>query len=325
VQEMSSHRGLKGSAAGWFITMLALMLYTAFHTYQFITIALPGNSKIWGYLALGAFDAGALGWLLAFMFHSRGTVQRVIAAVMALASFAGMAAGLILDTFLQAGRNGYTGKVDQGTVDTILWFAVAIILLHVFAGGLYLVFDPANTERMAAENLRGRIEAEARKQTEQQVEILAAQLAPRMAADQMAKMQTKYLAGLGSLPPRLPAPAPSRQPVAPAKKTKTKIATTVKSVPKMRLVGTRTTVAPPGYNPPPRQAVEYVIGTEQPQFHANAVNEAEVEIEGEEFEMIESAQEQEQEVENLDFLSQHQPSQIPVKHYGRLVRQPEEA
>jgi hypothetical protein len=257
-------RGVKGSAAGWFITLLALllMLYTAFHTYQFISIALPNGNKIWGYLALGAFDAGALGWLLAFMYHSRGTVQRVIASVMAVASFLGIAAGLILDTFLQAGRNGYTGKVDQGTVDTILWFAVAIILLHVFAGGIYLVFDPQHLDNIASENLRSRIEVEARRQTEQQVEILAAQLAPRIAADQMRRMQTKYLAGLGNLPPTLlPAPTPARL-------AQPKLKSTSKATPKMRVVKKAA----------PKQVV---VGREQPQFPANQVDQVE------EFEEIE--------------------------------------
>lgn len=222
---MNQQRDAKSHFFGYGILVIGLLLsiYSAFHQFNFIQVALPPNQKEWGYFGIVAFDAGMLFWAGTALLHARGDLQPVIAWIMTGVSFFGVGSGLVMDTFLVAGQNGYSGKADKGTVDLVIWISVGVMLLHIAAGILYIANDPSHNERKRQERLRSRIEAEAWKMSDQQVEILAAQLAPKMAGDQMARLSARYTASLGQRPvvaqaqqarkpmQKAPAPQPRRQ------------------------------------------------------------------------------------------------------------------
>lgn len=199
---MNNQRDTKGHFFGYGIMVigLALSIYSAFHQFNFIQVALPPNQKEWGYFAIVAFDIGMIGWAGTALLHARGDLQQIIAWIMTAVSFFGVAAGLVMDTFLMAGKNGYSGQVDKGTVDLVIWISVTVMLMHIGAGIIYVASDPSHNERKRQERLRNKIESEAWKMSDQQVEILAAQLAPKIAQDQMTRLAARYSAGLGHVP-----------------------------------------------------------------------------------------------------------------------------
>jgi hypothetical protein len=203
---MDQQRDAKSHFFGYGVLVIGLLLsiYSGFHQFNFIQVALPPNQKEWGYFGIIAFDVGMIAWAGTALFHARGDLQPVIAWIMTGVSFFGVAAGLVMDTFLVAGQNGYSGKADKGTVDLVIWISVGVMLLHIAAGIVYIANDPSHNQRKRQEKLRAKIESEAWKMSDQQVEILAAQLAPRISGDQMNRLQARYTATLGQMPRQMP-------------------------------------------------------------------------------------------------------------------------
>jgi hypothetical protein len=283
----------------------ALLFYTANRTLSFIEMSLPPDKQLLGYLALAAFDGGLIVWTLLYMWNAASHIQRGIALGMIGVSIVGVCIGFIADTLVQSGRNGIAGKVDATTVTTALWVTILIIALNIIASFAYHLTSPAHQERIEEQNLRATIEAAARKQVSKNAEVLAEQLAPRMAADTVRRMQTKYLAGLGTTP-ALPAASSARQVTTPSRKPRQKVAETVKNVGNMRIVENKgRRAAQPIYQPQP---AEYV--TEQAQFSHN-------------LEPVEYDEE-----EDGDFLAQVGPEEeeatnqrppIQVRIHGKLV------
>ncbi len=314
----STQRGALGHFFGYGVMGIGLLLsiYSAFHQFSFIQLALPANQREWGYLGILGFDLGMIFWAGAALYHARGDLQHILAWLMTAVSFMGVAAGLVMDTFLQAGRNGFSGKPEAGVVDTVIWVSVGVILLHIATGICYIALDPGHNERKRKEKLSARIESEAWKMSDQQVEILASRLAPQIAADQMQRLQARYTATLGHTPrmAALPSASRARQIMPPARpKTqpglKVKMAESMVNAAAFR-VEKRKPKAAPIYNPAPVYEEEtpgdYV--TEQPQFRYS---------EPEDF--------------DPDFLSQDEPgmaqqgishpdvNSIPVRHNGQLL------
>jgi len=199
-----------------FVLGAALLGYTASRTLSFIELTLPADRVMLGYLALAAFDGGLIVWALLYMWNAASHVQRGIALGMIGVSIVGVCIGFIADTLVQSGRNGIAGKVDTATVQAALWVTVIIIALNIIASFAYHLTSPAHHERVQEQELRATIESAARKQVSKNAEVLAEQLAPRMAADTVRRMQTKYLAGLGTTP-ALPMAGSARQVSSPAR------------------------------------------------------------------------------------------------------------
>lgn len=310
-----------------FILGGALLFYTANRTLSFIEMSLPADKQLLGYLALAAFDGGLIVWTLLYMWNAASHIQRGIALGMIAVSIVGVCIGFIADTLVQSGRNGIAGKVDAATVTTALWVTILIIALNIIATFAYHLTSPTHQERIEEQNLRATIEAAARRQISKNAEVLAEQLAPRMAADTVRRMQTKYLATLGTTP-ALPSPASARQVTAipTSRKPRQKLTETVKSVGQMRLVenkSKREAAVQPIYNPQP--PVEYVnSGREQARFPANHPYEVEPQEEEEEIEQEQDFLFQAEEVELLEQEEQAIPS-IPVWHNGKQVGNPTNA
>jgi len=295
-----------------FVLGAALLGYTASRTLSFIELTLPDDKILLGYLALAAFDGGLIVWTLLYMWNAASHVQRGIALGMIGVSIVGVCIGFIADTLVQSGRNGIAVKVDNATIQTALWVTVIIIALNIIASFAYHLTSPSHHERVQEQELRATIEAAARKQVSKNAEVLAEQLAPRMAADTVRRMQTKYLAGLGTTP-ALPSAGTARQVSVPKTNQSRKAAATgnprptavmsdmVRDTSNLRVEErpNRFRKSSPGpiYNP----QSAYIVETEQEAAPPNF--------------------EPEQEVISDDptFLYQAEQPEIPVRHNGRIM------
>jgi hypothetical protein len=192
----------------------SMLVFTAAHTINFIGQTLPGDNQATGFFALAAFDVGLVGWAWVFQHVARGTVQRAIAGIMVGLSFLGLAAAFFADTWLQAGKNKIAGNANQDFVGLAIWITAGIVLLHVLAGTIFHLNDPKLKKQRDEEDLESAIEEEARKMARQNVKVLAAKLAPKLANHTLGQMSTRYLSGVQgdqeifTLPP---APAPKSE------------------------------------------------------------------------------------------------------------------
>jgi hypothetical protein len=192
----------------------AMLIFTAVHTLNFIGQTLPVDNQATGFFALAAFDVGLVGWAWVFQHVARGTAQRSIAVVMVGFSFLGLAAAFFADTWLQAGKNKVAGKANEDFVSLAIWITAGIVLLHVAAGVAFHLTDPKLKKQRDEEDLESAIEEEARKMARQNVKVLAAKLAPKLANHTLGQMSTRYLSGVQgdqeifTLPP---APAPKSE------------------------------------------------------------------------------------------------------------------
>jgi hypothetical protein len=57
----------------------ALLMWTAYLTVSFLSVALPGAFWLAPYLGLVVFDAGMIGWLFVYLYLAEGAMQRTIA------------------------------------------------------------------------------------------------------------------------------------------------------------------------------------------------------------------------------------------------------
>ena len=81
----------------FYVFIVAVFAWTASLTLAMVRIILP-NDPITPYFALALFDGGALTWLMAFIGHAKGLIQRAIAVLSLVLDLAGVVA-------LSAGRD----------------------------------------------------------------------------------------------------------------------------------------------------------------------------------------------------------------------------
>ncbi len=145
-----------------YYAFLALVIaWTANRTLSAARDVLP-NDTLSPFIALGLFDAGALGWLSAFLGHGKGT-QRTIAFWMIFFSLTGIALMV-------------AGSLHLLDALTIRYTLMASTLLNIFAAYVYHITSPTNKEQIESQNLEDHLEAEALKIARTDIEKQARQL-----------------------------------------------------------------------------------------------------------------------------------------------------
>lgn len=135
------------SGGGILLLGFLMMIFTSTHTVNFIQLSIPGDNQITAYAALAAFDVGMIAWLYALLFNATADTQKAVSGVMVFVSMAGMLAAYAADTFLVAGKKGVAAKLDQRTIDVVLWITVIVVSLNVGAAILYHILDPDGKSR----------------------------------------------------------------------------------------------------------------------------------------------------------------------------------
>jgi hypothetical protein len=183
---------------------LALLVYSATRSIDFISLTLPPDRQVLAYFGLAALDGGIIVWLLAFMYGSHGGAQRGISLMMILVDFLGAVAMFTADTIFNTGKAGLTTAFDQDQMMTFVLVLSIIIALNIGAGLAHHLTDPDHMRKMADEEAYSKIEDNARDRVSKESESLAAELAPVIAEAWITETRAKYMNAIkkagGSLP-----------------------------------------------------------------------------------------------------------------------------
>jgi len=303
-----------GIMAGIFLLVItaALLVYTSFRTLHFFSTTLPsGQSQIFGYFALAAFDVGLVVWVCLYYFQAYGATQRAISMIMIGVSVLGIVLALFADTLITSSDNGLTKeKPDQAFFFTTIVAMALIISLNIIATISYHLSDPSHKERVGKEQLRSGVRDGVLRQLEEQKEEMISRITPIVAAHEIRQLEANIIAELQGNSKRLLTPpaastggatkriaAPTRS-TAPVKKLKpVRLAEEVKVIPNQK--------PPRAANPTSDQvAAKYAI--EEPEQVA--------------YEEIDEEEGEEQ--QELDFLSPNNnqnPPPFPIYQNGQQI------
>lgn len=213
----------KGISKVLFYTIsLALLVYAAARSLEFITATLPADQQIVGYLALAATSGGAVAWLMIFMYSAQGTGQKVIAGLMTGIDLLGEFALFTFETLRSSGQAGMIEALAPEEVQMVILGLSALIAVNILATFAYHLVDPETSRDMREAAVKDDLENKALKLIEKQGEQLAGDLAPQLAAQWAADFEKRFnnlnALGLGRInqtPPEVstrPASGPARKP-----------------------------------------------------------------------------------------------------------------
>jgi hypothetical protein len=188
-----------GSVIGTIILgglMIALMIYTATRTVDFLQMTFPKSMSYVAYLALAAFDGGIIGWTIFATSAAEGSMQRGLAYLMIFVDTAGVILTTVADTTTISAQNGLT-KLDPNMVTVGMWGSIAIIVLNVVAIIVTHLVSPSHVRKFELENVHDDIH----QLTMQHIRSRAIEIAPRIAAEHADHwVRTTIQDVVGSLP-----------------------------------------------------------------------------------------------------------------------------
>lgn len=209
---------MKKSIASLLVSALGLLLlvYSASRSIDFIQMTMPDDQRVLAWFGLAALDGGLVFWLLFFLSGAKGGWQRGIALLMVIVDFVGVVGMFTLDTLYRSAEAGMIAQLSNQEIRSAVLVLSGVIALNIGATvGVHLM-DPENLKRMAAEEANDQIEAAALEQIKSSADSLAAELAPRLAADWSDATRRAILPGcqwskgISSSPRSLPVMAASR-------------------------------------------------------------------------------------------------------------------
>jgi len=178
------------------LMVLGLLLFTSLRTLDFIQLTLPPGQKVWGYLALLAFDGGLVLWTQYFLAAAKGAYQRAISGLMIGVSLLGVILAFGIDTLYQSASAGIIKDLDESLVSNAIWATTIVIGLNVSALIGIHITDPDKLRGMAEQEAKDKVQDAALRRISDDADSLAAELAPLMAADWLVKMRDNLKRGL---------------------------------------------------------------------------------------------------------------------------------
>jgi hypothetical protein len=166
----------------FFIFILAVGGWTASLTLQEVRVILP-NEPITPYFALALFDGGALTWLLVFLGHAKGLMQRAIAILMLVLDLAGVVV-LSAGRLLMGGQD--LANIPEQLGETMVYTLIVATLINLVAIYIFHISDPDAMQQIELQTLDDTLQAEALSQAraniEAEVQAMGAILAARSTA-----------------------------------------------------------------------------------------------------------------------------------------------
>jgi hypothetical protein len=166
----------------FYVFVVAVAGWTASLTLAEVKMILP-NDPVTPYFALALFDGGALSWLMTFLGHGRGLVQRGLALLMLVLDLAGVVV-LSAGRLLMGGQSLANIPTDMGA--TIVYALIAATLINLVAIYAFHIADPDTMEAIELQTLNDKLKSEAidqaRTNIEKEVQTLGAILAARATA-----------------------------------------------------------------------------------------------------------------------------------------------
>jgi hypothetical protein len=179
------------------LLVLGLMIFTATRTLDFISIMLPPDQQYIGYLALTAFDLGALCWFYFATQSAEGTSQRTVAYGMIFVCGLGVVITTVADMLIGAQRHGINAEPAQFG-QLAVWAVIGVIVLNVAGGFLVHLVDPKHQRHMAKENARDMIHQAGLAA----IVAKASEIAPRIATRVAQEFEDEVIREMiGHLPP----------------------------------------------------------------------------------------------------------------------------
>ncbi|RKY40158.1 MAG: hypothetical protein DRP85_09100 [Candidatus Makaraimicrobium thalassicum] len=127
---------------------IALSVYAASRTLDFVSGTLPADKQMIGYLALFATTGGALAWLMVFLNNSEGIGQKGIALLMVVVDLVGEFAIFTVETIRGASQSGMVTTINPEQVQTTIIGMSVLIAANILAIFAYHILDVENMEAL---------------------------------------------------------------------------------------------------------------------------------------------------------------------------------
>ncbi len=160
---------------------IALIVYAASRTLDFVNSTLGEQDQIIGYLALFATTGGAIAWLAVFLYNSKGIAQKGIALVMVVIDVLGEISLFTVDTLMQSGNNGLVLALTPEEVRMTVMGMSMLIGLNIVATFAYHVMDADNMKAMDEQLSEWQIEMAIQKAKREKAVSIANEIATREA------------------------------------------------------------------------------------------------------------------------------------------------
>jgi hypothetical protein len=184
-----------------------LLVYSASRSLNFISLTLPPDRQILAWFGLAALDIGLVVWLVAFLHGSHGW-QRPTAALMVVVDLIGAIGIFSADTWYEAGKAGLIRTMSADQVQGVVIILCGIIAVNIAGAVVHVISDPEQLKAMAEEDAQDRIEDATLKKILESAEQLAAELAPKIAADWSIRTRAKYSSKMTTRTPPASGPLP---------------------------------------------------------------------------------------------------------------------
>ena len=176
---------------------LALLIYSAARSLNFIMATLPPDKQILAYFGLAALDGGLLLWLGHFLHGAAGPWQRGTALLMVAVDLVGAVAMFTLDTLYESASAGMTRGLTVDEITTAILALSGVIALNIMAVVFSHIMDPSARKKRSKEEAQDRIEDKALDKISQSAELLAEELSNEIAAGWQQEILATYRAALG--------------------------------------------------------------------------------------------------------------------------------
>ena len=177
----------------FYLFVLAVAGWTASLTLAEMKAILP-NDPLTPYFALALFDGGALAWLMAWIGHARGIMQRSISVIMLVLDLAGV-------VLLSAGRllGGGQSMIDipPALAQAVIYGVIGATLANLAAIYAFHITDPETMEEIETSILEDTLRDESIKQAQAAIAAQAQQLGAILAARATGKLKYRLNLPMG--------------------------------------------------------------------------------------------------------------------------------
>lgn len=162
----------------FYLMSLALLVFTASMTLEVAKMLLPGRQLL-QYFTLVVFDGGAFGWLLVWLKYSDNSAQKGIAFIMMVLDLLGVGFMVGADLFMGGQQ---LVKVPENLGMLTISVVILAVLLNLYAMYAYHMFEPGAAREIRMRVLAAKVQEEAERQVEANIQGEAAELAKYLAA-----------------------------------------------------------------------------------------------------------------------------------------------
>jgi hypothetical protein len=190
---------MKKAISSLLLTVLgvALLVYSATRSLNFISATLPPDKQILAYFGLAALDGGLVLWMLYFLFGAAGAWQRGTALLMVGVDLVGAVAMFTLDTLFESGQAGLTSILTPDEIQTAILALSGVIAINVSATVFCHIMDPGARQTRVKSEAIDKITDKALNKITDSADLLAEDLSNDIAASWKQEILAQYRASLG--------------------------------------------------------------------------------------------------------------------------------